>query len=194
MKYTPREGIYLIEEHFDRIKSSAIRFNYRFDENQARALLSEIESDKPLKIRLVVNKEGDPKLEILPLSASRKEVKLKLAKNPVDSRNIFLFHKTTNREVYDKAKKEVYDCDDVLLFNESGQITETSIANIFLEKQGSLYTPPVECGLLPGTLRASMLKKKEVNEKILSLGDFLIADRIFVGNSVRGLQQANLIK
>ena len=194
MKYTPREGIYLIEEHFDRIKSSAIRFNYRFDENQARALLSEIESDKSLKIRLIVNKEGDPKLEILPLSASRKEVKLKLAKNPVDSRNIFLFHKTTNREVYDKAKKEVYDCDDVLLFNESGQITETSIANIFLEKQGSLYTPPVECGLLPGTLRASMLKKKEVNEKILSLGDFLIADRIFVGNSVRGLQLANLIK
>ena len=194
MKYTPREGIYLIEEHFDRIKSSAIRFNYRFDENQARALLSEIESDKPLKIRLIVNKEGDPKLEILPLSASRKEVKLKLAKYPVDSRNIFLFHKTTNREVYDKAKKEVYDCDDVLLFNESGQITETSIANIFLEKQGSLYTPPVECGLLPGTLRASMLKKKEVNEKILSLGDFLIADRIFVGNSVRGLQLANLIK
>ena len=194
MKYTPREGIYLIEEHFDRIKSSATRFNYRFDENQARALLSEIESDKPLKIRLIVNKEGDPKLEILPLSASRKEVKLKLAKYPVDSRNIFLFHKTTNREVYDKAKKEVYDCDDVLLFNESGQITETSIANIFLEKQGSLYTPPVECGLLPGTLRASMLKKKEVNEKILSLGDFLIADRIFVGNSVRGLQLANLIK
>ena len=194
MKYTPREGIYLIEEHFDRIKSSAIRFNYRFDENQARALLSEIESDKSLKIRLIVNKEGDPKLEILPLSASRKEVKLKLAKNPVDSRNIFLFHKTTNREVYDKAKKEVYDCDDVLLFNESGQITETSIANIFLEKQGSLYTPPIECGLLPGTLRASMLKKKEVNEKILSLGDFLIADRIFVGNSVRGLQLANLIK
>ena len=194
MKYTPREGIYLIEEHFDRIKSSAIRFNYRFDENQARALLSEIESDKSLKIRLIVNKEGDPKLEILPLSASRKEVKLKLAKYPVDSRNIFLFHKTTNREVYDKAKKEVYDCDDVLLFNESGQITETSIANIFLEKQGSLYTPPVECGLLPGTLRASMLKKKEVNEKILSLGDFLIADRIFVGNSVRGLQLANLIK
>ena len=55
-------------------------------------------------------------------------------------------------------------------------------------------TPPVECGLLPGTLRASMLKKKEVNEKILSLDDFLIADRIFVGNSVRGLQLANLIK
>ena len=194
MKYTPREGIYLIEEHFDRIKSSAIRFNYQFDENQARALLSEIESDKPLKIRLIVNKGGDPKLEVLPLSSSRKEVKLKLAKYPVDSRNIFLFHKTTNREVYDRAKKGVFDCDDVLLFNESGQITETSIANIFLEKEGSLFTPPVECGLLPGTLRASMLKKKEVSEKILSLDDFLIADRIFVGNSVRGLQLANLIK
>ena len=82
----------------------------------------------------------------------------------------------------------------MLLFNEGGHKTETSIANIFLEKEGSLYTPPVECGLLPGTLRASMLKKKEVNEKILSLDDFLIADRIFVGNSVRGLQLANLIK
>ena len=194
MRYTPREGIYLIEEHFDRIKSSAIRFSYRFDENQAMALLSEIDNDKPLMIRLIVNSNGDPRLEILPLSISRKEIKLKLAKHPVDSSNIFLFHKTTNREIYDRANKEVFDCDDVLLFNESGQITETSIANIFLEKEGSLFTPPVECGLLPGTLRASMLKKKEVNEKILSLDDFLIADRIFVGNSVRGLQLANLIK
>ena len=134
------------------------------------------------------------RLEILPLSISRKEIKLKLAKHPVDSSNIFLFHKTTNREIYDRAKKEVFDCDDVLLFNERGQITETSIANIFLEKEGSLFTPPVECGLLPGTLRASMLKKKEVCEKILTLDDLLIADRIFVGNSVRGLQPANLVK
>ena len=184
----------MIEEHFDRIKSSAIRFNCRFDENQARALLSEIENDKPLKIRLMVNKKGDPRLEILPLSISKKEIKLKLAKYPVDSSDIFLFHKTTNREIYDRARKEVFDCDDVLLFNERGQITETSIANIFLEKEGLLFTPPVECGLLAGTLRASMLKKEEVNEKILTLDDLFIADRIFVGNSVRGLQLAILIK
>ncbi len=194
MKYTPREGIYLIEEHFDRIKKSAFRFDRGFDENQARALLSEIDNDKPLKVRLIVNRNGEPRLEILPLGIFKNEIKLKLAKYPVDSSNIFLFHKTTNREIYDRAKKEVFDCDDVLLFNEKGQITETSTANIFLEKEGSLFTPTVECGLLPGTLRAYMLNKKAVSEKILTLDDLLIADRIFVGNSVRGLKLANLIK
>ena len=194
MKYTPREGIYLVEEHFDRIKSSALRFNYRFDENEAMALLEAIDNDDPLKVRLVVNKRGVPRLESSPLNISRKEVQLKIAKHPIDSDNLFLFHKTTNREVYDRAKKEVRDCDDVLLFNERGQITETTTANIFLEKKGSLLTPPIECGLLPGTLRASLLKKKEVIEKILTLDDLSIADNIFVGNSVRGLQRARVIE
>ncbi|MEC8644355.1 MAG: chorismate-binding protein, partial [Pseudomonadota bacterium] len=192
MKYTPREGIFLVEEHFDRIKSSALRFNYRFDENEAMALLAAIDNDDPLKVRLVVNKEGVPRLESSPLNISRKEVQLKIAKHPIDSGNIFLFHKTTNREAYDRAKKEVFDCDDVLLFNERGQITETTTANIFLEKKGALLTPPIECGLLPGTLRASLLKKKEVTEKILTFDDLSNADNIFVGNSVRGLQRAKV--
>ena len=65
MKYTPREGIYLVEEHFDRIKSSALRFNYRFDENEAMALLAAIDNDDPLKGRLVVNKKRRPKIREL---------------------------------------------------------------------------------------------------------------------------------
>ena len=194
MKYTPREGIYLIEEHFERLKSSALRFNYRFNENKARALLAAIDNVDPLRVRLLVNKKGEPRLERFPLNISRREVELKIAKHPVASENIFLFHKTTNREVYDCAKKEVCDCDDVLLFNERGQITETTTANIFLEKKGALFTPPIECGLLPGTFRASLLKKKEVAEKILTLDDLSSADKIFVGNSVRGLQLAKIIK
>ena len=146
MKYTPREGIYLVEEHFDRIKSSALRFNYRFDENEAKALLAAIDNDDPQRVRLVVNKKGVPRLESSPLNISRKEVQLKVAKHPIDSDNIFLFHKTTNREVYERAKKEVCDCDDVLLFNERGQITETTTANIFLEKKGALLTLLLSAG------------------------------------------------
>ena len=40
--------------------------------------------------------------------------------------------------------------DDVLLFNEKGEVTESTIANMAVEIEGKLCTPPVQCGLLPG--------------------------------------------
>ena len=49
------------------------------------------------------------------------------------------------------------DCDDVVLYNEHGQVTETTIANVVVEKNGRLVTPPVACGLLPGVFRGHLL-------------------------------------
>ena len=53
--------------------------------------------------------------------------------------------------VYDSKYKS--DCDDVILFNERGEITETTISNLFLEIDGELLTPDLSAGLLAGTFR-----------------------------------------
>ena len=58
---------------------------------------------------------------------------LRLSPRPIDQRNLFLYHKTTARAVYDAAYAQlVRMSDDVLLWNEQGQVTETTIANVVL--------------------------------------------------------------
>jgi branched-subunit amino acid aminotransferase/4-amino-4-deoxychorismate lyase len=53
------------------------------------------------------------------------------------------------------------DCDDLLFFNERGELTESSIANVVVEVEGKLVTPPVSAGLLAGTFRAQLIDDDE---------------------------------
>jgi para-aminobenzoate synthetase/4-amino-4-deoxychorismate lyase len=55
-----------------------------------------------------------------------------------------------------------------------------------VEIDGVLCTPPVSCGLLPGTLRAEMLERGEIVERIIPLQALAASPRFFLINSVRG--------
>lgn len=116
-----------------------------------------------------------------------------LAKDPIDSEDVFLFHKTTHREVYDRAKADCPDADDVILWNERGEVTESTICNVVVRKGGRLVTPPVECGLLAGTFREHLLKSGEVEEGVVTVEELKAADEIFLVNSVRKWQRAKLV-
>ncbi|RPI63956.1 MAG: aminodeoxychorismate synthase component I [Planctomycetaceae bacterium] len=117
-----------------------------------------------------------------------------IAAESADARGIFLRHKTTRRAVYEAARRGWDDCDDVVLWNSLGQVTETTIANIVVEIAGRLYTPPLECGLLGGVFRAHLLETGQVSERIITVEDLQTADRIFAINSVRKWMPAILIK
>jgi para-aminobenzoate synthetase/4-amino-4-deoxychorismate lyase len=119
---------------------------------------------------------------------------LKLASRSVNSHDIFLFHKTTRRDVYDEARNDVDHCDDVILWNEKNELTETTIANLFLEIDGELLTSPVECGLLAGTYRRYMLENGRAKEAVLRKSDLVNASKIYVANSMRGLREARLVE
>src|SRR5699024_4307758 len=99
------------------------------------------------------------------------------------SDNRFLYHKTTNRTLYDSHKQP--NMFDVLLWNEAGEVTEFTIGNVVLEIDGKLYTPPVSAGLLPGTFREMLLKKGTITEKVLYKEDFTKERKTWLINSVR---------
>ena len=105
---------------------------------------------------------------------------------PVPSEHDFLFHKTTVREVYDNARHRFPDAPDVLLWNERGELTETTTGNLVVELDGELVTPPVSCGLLPGTQRAELLDTGEVVERVGRREDLARVDAAWMVNSVRG--------
>ena len=103
---------------------------------------------------------------------------------PVPSGHEFLFHKTTVREVYDNARSRFPGAPDVLLWNEVGELTETTIGNLVVRLDGRLITPPVTCGLLPGTFRAQLLADGEVVEQVIPRSDLDRADGVWMVNSV----------
>jgi para-aminobenzoate synthetase/4-amino-4-deoxychorismate lyase len=144
-------------------------------------------------VRLLVNRAGEARADISVFTPLGRPVRLAIAPGPVDGLNPMLFHKTTHRELYDAARRTCPDADDVLLWNGYGEITESCIANVVVDLDGALYTPPVECGLLPGTYRAMLLRSRKVRERVITLDELKRARHVWVVNSVRGQQLAQLI-
>ena len=80
----------------------------------------------------------------------------------------------------------------MLLYNELGEITETTIANVAVEIGGRLCTPPVACGLLAGTLRAALLAQGRIVERVIGIRELRTNARLILFNSVRGVYPAIL--
>jgi para-aminobenzoate synthetase/4-amino-4-deoxychorismate lyase len=108
----------------------------------------------------------------------------------VDDTHRFLYHKTTHRMVYEQARAACPGCDDVLLWNKKGELTESTIANIVVELDGRRVTPPVSCGLLPGTFRAECLARGEIEEAVIRIEDLHRGTRLWLINSVRQWREA----
>ena len=138
-------------------------------------------------------RDGKIRVEVLPIVANQKIVRLGKAQEVVHSDDIFLFHKTTNRSVYEQVKARFSQCDDVLLGNEHGEITETCFANIVYTFGGDLYTPPRTSGLLAGTMRQELLEKGRVSERVLPWEELEECEKLWCVNSVRKWKRAVLV-
>ena len=111
----------------------------------------------------------------------------------VQEENIFYYHKTTKREIYELAEAEHPDSDDILFWNDNGEITETKIANVIFNIDDEWVTPPQSSGLLGWTYRAMLLEKALLKERIIHKSEILNASEITLINSVRGKFTAQLI-
>ena len=65
----------------------------------------------------------------------------------------------------------------MLLVNERGELTESTIANLVVRLDGALWTPPLDSGLLPGVLRADLLARGEIRERVLRPEDLARAEK-----------------
>ncbi|CEG32782.1 aminodeoxychorismate synthase component I [Peribacillus simplex] len=186
---------YLLNDHIDRMKQSAEYFDYRFSELYLRDQLqkyAEINHGTLQKVRVLLHENGEIEVLGQAIKPLGPEFTAILAEAPISSANPFLFHKTTNRDVYEGFQMNNPDFQDVLLWNEEGFITEFTNGNVVVKINGDLYTPPVESGLLAGTFRQELIRKKEIKVKNISKADLNIAEEIWFINSVRGKLKVNL--
>jgi len=179
-------GYFLLEEHLDRLRDSADYFGFSADINAVREalLLRAMNLHSPHKVRLLVGPDAAITIEVQPAPPSHR-VRLGWAPSPVDDRDRFLYHKTTHRTVYDRARASRSDCDDVLLWNRRGELTESTTANVVLDIDGRLLTPPVSSGLLAGTMRGHLLMRGAIREAVLTKSDVQRCRSIRLINSVR---------
>jgi para-aminobenzoate synthetase / 4-amino-4-deoxychorismate lyase len=193
MLWEPGAGFFLLAGHLDRLSASAAYFGFRCDLADVRQRLDAAASsapDRPHRVRLLLDRDGRIEVECTPLahpssSESPEPLRVAIGAEPVDSREPLLYHKTTRRDLYQRAAASRPDRDDVLLLNERGELTESTIANLVVEMGGARWTPPLACGLLPGVFRAELLRRGEVRERVLRPGDLRRADALWLVNSVR---------
>lgn len=191
-------GYFLLDYHMKRLSDSAAYFDYPVNIMHVREALEEKErgfAGADRKVRLLLDRRGFCEIQVSPLMQreSKKVLRVKPADKPVDAADVFLYHKTTVRNIYEAALRNCPDCDDVILWNEDQQITESSAANLVAEINGALYTPPVEAGLLAGVFRAWLLDQGKIHERKLYLHDLNTCSRIYLINSVRKWREAILV-
>jgi len=197
LRWTPDGGYYLLDRHLARMAASAEYFGIPFDPAQAAALLARTAAGSPedfgrlLKIRLLLDRTGGLTCEYAAPSYPG-EWKVTLAPRPVSSADRFLYHKTTHRQVYNEMKALCPGFDDVLLWNEKGEVTEPCVANVVVVLEGVPCTPPVSCGLLGGTCREELLARGELTERVVRVEELYKADEVYLINSVREAQRITL--
>ncbi|MEI6891270.1 MAG: aminodeoxychorismate synthase component I [Pontiella sp.] len=203
--WEPNDGLFLMNEHVQRLAKSAAYFDVPLDMHAIMQLLEGVShtcASVRSRIRLLVSRDGNSEIQTIPLDGTtqgsapadgpQQPLRVALAKEPVDSENLFLYHKTTHRVVYETAKAEFPAADDVILWNECGEVTESCLANVVMLKKGKKSTPPVQCGLLAGTFRAHLLKIGAIEEGTITLEDLKSADEVWLVNSVRKWQKISL--
>ena len=83
--------------------------------------------------------------------------------------------------------------DSALFVNQAGQLAETAFANIFLVKDGKVYTPALSSGLLAGTMRAYLLENYAIEEAVIPAQDLASFDECFISNALMGVRNVAVI-
>ena len=202
MRWQPGSGVYLRERHLARLAQSARYFQFKCPQERIAQRLDELDDDdeaclkQARRVRLLLSRDGSCELQTGPLLQGRGQGQvqpLMLAENAVDADDVYLYHKTTVRQTYERAAAEVPAGYEALLHNRRGCVTESTIANVVYRMQGQLYTPPVADGLLPGTLRGMLLERGEVKERSLPLHEIDKVENWYLVNALRGWRTAELV-
>jgi len=89
------------------------------------------------------------------------------------------------------AKKQKWN--DAVVLNNQGSVCDSSIANIFLVKDGLIHTPSLAEGCIAGIMRRTLLQylaanNMQVVEGEISIDDLMNADEVFLTNSIYNIR------
>ena len=188
-----------LKAHLERLQESALFFGFKYNESVVRraiARMAEKIGEERCGVKLTLQFDGTVDTQIRALPELASEVGFVIADQRTESTDLLLRHKTSARKLYDDTLAQLRNQPavfDALFFNEKGELTEGARSNVFLIKDGTWFTPPIESGLLNGVMRREILNTHLVREQKLYGKDLTNADAVLLSNALRGLIQATLI-
>ena len=156
---------YFLRRHLDRLSTSLERCGFpsldlEYVTNAAIDLAKNGTKAQLERMRITAYRDGEL---IMTLTASKPSVGLQhfmVSRAPVNSASLMRGNKAASyfEFMQQRAIAERSGFGDVILSNMNGVITETSLANLLLEIDGTLRTPTLESGALPGITRSLILE------------------------------------
>lgn len=197
MAFDPLDGVLRIDGHMERLGHSARTLGFAFDRHAIRNMLQHatFRQREAARIRMRLSRDGNVAVLVEPMPETPAEpVSVAVVPLSVDTADIRLRHKTSDRAFYDDPRKAAHQASgafEVLFTDPAGRLTEGSFTSLFVERDGVLLTPPLSLGMLPGVLRAELIAEGRTKEAELTVAD--LSDGFFIGNALRGLMAARLI-
>ena len=121
-------------------------------------------------------------------------IRLHLLPYPRNEQSPLVSIKSTNYLENILAKEEAIrkDAEEGLWLNTQGYISEGTMSNLFFVKDGTLFTPSLSSGCLPGTRRQILLDLARslqipTHQGLYPLSDLLKAKEIFMTNALMGV-------
>ena len=194
------DGVYRHQaEHLARMAEAAQHFGYPWQPAAVHASLQALAAQHgcgPWRVRLLLDRFGQPRAEAFALQPTATPVRLQLAPRPLaEAHGEWVRFKTTRRAHYAAfAPAPGSGIFDTVLFNAEGEITESTFGNLAMQMDdGRWLTPPLACGLLPGVGRAVALREGRVQEGVVRVQDLHRVRRWAFINSLRGWLDAELV-
>lgn len=183
----------LLARHLKRLEASCKALDYAWAgpavEADILVAALALSAPGPHRLRLLVARDGGRSIQTAPLPPLPAVQEVMLAPEALRSSEPLLRYKTTHRPWYTKTIEWLPSHPhlfDLLYLNERGELCEGSRSNVYLRLGEHWYTPPVDCGCLPGVQRAELLEAGQAKEKVLTLADLHAADGIRLSNALRG--------
>lgn len=202
MFWEPGTGVRLLSRHLARMRRSAAELGFAvpadLEERFKKEEAAWAAGGSAQRVKLVLTKGGAVEVSHTPHTVPPlQKFRLLLSRVPVDTSSPLVRHKTSDRSLYQAPLSLLTkgSADDVVLFNERGQVTECTALHLAvrLTADGPWITPALECGLVPGVMREEMLAKGEIQEGIVTVDQLRAAVAIKVFNAVRGSLAATLV-
>ena len=177
-----------LEQHLIRLREASRYFAYPFDEpkllNDLQEELAHVDPSLDYRCRIALQKNGSFQLTITELTdLPASYLQTQLTEQKLDLATPFTYFKTSQRNHLAANHHEQ------IFYLPDGSLLETTIGNLVLEIKGKLYTPPAHLPLLDGIYRRHLLETQQVEEKLLTLKDLELADRVYACNALRGLYE-----
>lgn len=176
--------LFLLDEHLARLQDSAYYFDFKCDIAAIKSQLincANSHSKGNYKVRVLLQKNGYYDISYVALNSPMEITEIALAPQCVNSNNVYLYHKTSNRKHFSVLTigKEYIN------FNQNNEITEFINGNIALLINHQWVTPDITAGLLAGTMRQFYLDNHTLSARTILKEELLIAEKIAFINSVR---------